>query len=306
MSSIEEYILNYGGLAPDERHALERYVSQHPEWAPLLEEVRLFCASVSGPEADPSVLTDDELARFVVDQHLGGAGGSIDRTRRLIEASPALQRRYDAMYRRLQTLPDVANPLTCFEALSGHDLSTEALADAPDRPPASRFGPAWRRPVGVMVLVGVLATTWLSARWRAIDQLAAPIGNEPAIADASRIVREESAEAGEASPETVLHLAQATYRHARRPGWGIFPHFDRDLLQRSEDLLRRVMGDERADARATEEARYQLALVQLARRDWAAARATLAFAAAGHGPHADEAAERLRRLGRLIPTPSLP
>jgi TolA-binding protein len=144
MNSTEKRILSYPHLSRDEQREVEAYVDDHPEWAPLLRDVRKLeelaeeagVPSASAPGADAPAA--DVLATYVVAQHLeSGLGAetgrlqtSFQRIEAKIEENSDLQDQVAAMRRRIEDAESAVDPVAHFESLTGHRVSDFDAVDA--------------------------------------------------------------------------------------------------------------------------------------------------------------------------------
>ena len=70
MDDVEEQILSYPQLPEVEKQAVEAYVEDHPEWAPLLRDVRALESAARNANVDPAAVDNPLLGAYVVDRHL--------------------------------------------------------------------------------------------------------------------------------------------------------------------------------------------------------------------------------------------
>lgn len=129
MHRVEEQIMMYSVLVPEERQVLDAYVVDHPELVPLLEEAKswtaLFQEARMLRDAEPG---DEALAYLVVTRRMSRhpLPRRLEQTFRALEsrvaAQPALQARVATLSRRLAALEAASDPVSQFEALTGYRL----------------------------------------------------------------------------------------------------------------------------------------------------------------------------------------
>jgi len=146
MNTIEERILAYPHASAEDRRYVEAYVDEHPEWKPLFRDVQSFESLADAASVFETAPTgDDVLATYVVARRLGSVPSSLeavfDRLESRIDADADLQRRVDAIERRIASTESALDPESHFERVTGYSLgtsdeTTETPADASaDRPP---------------------------------------------------------------------------------------------------------------------------------------------------------------------------
>ncbi|MEZ4700547.1 MAG: hypothetical protein R2834_09470 [Rhodothermales bacterium] len=297
--TIEEYILSYGVLGEAARRDVEAYVANHPHYAGVLEEARALFEEIQSAPPRPS---DADMADRLIDALFDQVKPDHDTLLETIAASPALSARYRELADRLQRLTAPVDPVARFEQLSGHSLA-DLAADREeqarrDRAPLQRAGRFLRRRGIVLATVAVvcLLVGIPSARLRAIDRLAYMPASELDLDGYDTIVRGEALPDGDIPADLAYRYALASFKHARSSGFGLFPRYDADALDRSAALLKRVIQDASSTSFLGQEARFALAKVYLAGSDASDARPLLVEVAAGDSHRATEAAELLARL----------
>ncbi|MDX1418853.1 MAG: hypothetical protein R3181_02695 [Rubricoccaceae bacterium] len=307
MNTIEQQLLLYSDLSPAEREAVDAYVQEHPEWAPLLEEAQALHALLRAahPAEPPDAAA---LADYVADRALGAPDTPERRTRHAtveaaLAADPALSRRADAMTETLAGLADAsATPLAHFEQLTGRRLAetpglarTRAGAPAPDRPPARvlRWHPlrlALAASLALGVLYGALAlASHVAQPERA---LLADLGELPG--DYSGLRLRGDAPADRTSDRYALALDALD--DARTSVLGLFPSYDPEALDAVADQLREVVDASGETSWEGLEALYALGRIRLYQGRDAEALWALQSVVALEGPHASESRRLLDYL----------
>ena len=149
MNDVEERILHYPDLPEAEREAVDSYVSDHPEWAPLLDDIKALDGLLdqARPHASAADTTengarqydDETLVHFLATPRAGTLPSALQKTFEQIEAaleetdedSAALRERCSNLARRLQALDEEGKPPEAhFEALTGHRLESSSPSHA--------------------------------------------------------------------------------------------------------------------------------------------------------------------------------
>lgn len=334
MKQIEQQILNYRQLSSDERAAVEAYVDEHPEWAPLLRDVKQLEALAREARLFEALdAEEDVLAYYVVARHFhsGGHAPSLQKVFRKLEerleADAALQARRQRFEARLEAVLDTVDPVAHFERLTDRQLDGPSLAapdldsggenGAPstskqDRSPQSSGAWAGRRVqrmsrwVGVAAVVlaalyGVLFTASTLSQTD-VEELALIAMSETELEGYSVRTRSASPSPDETgSTDALYRQALATLRAAQTSTLGLFPRFDEQGLRTAEDLLQKVVRREEENSFLQLEAYFFLGKVHLAQRKLDTARAHFKRVVAGEGRRAADASAILKRLQQIAP-----
>jgi hypothetical protein len=320
MENAEEQILTYPHRPPDEQREIESFVEAHPEWAPLLHDVRALEGIV--PRVDgPDRPTDALLATYVVVQHLHpdevspALKDALSNLEGRIDRDPALRERAEAVRRRLEAAEDHVDPVAQFESLTGHALERETDAEeevtsasAEQASPLSVLDRLLRLPgtvrwagAAVAVLLGAYGVLYgvSAASQSPLDRLAAPDVSDRVVSSYA-----DTRTRGPATPDTMqvqdVYLeALSLLRGARTSTLGLFPRFDPEKLGRAEQLLTQVTEQTPPSSFLALEAQFYLGKVNLAQRQVDTARAQLRRVVKRDGRQADEARRILRRLQEL-------
>ena len=332
MDDVEEQILSYSQLSDAEKQAVEAYVEDHPEWAPLLRDVRALEATAREARVDPAAADDPLLAAYVVARHLGTGDESpalaeaFEALERRMEEEPALRERVEAARQRLQNAEAAIDPASQFEELTGHSLPAEAspvpagrsanATPAADRDPAAPTTSVVDRLMGlplavrgvgavVVLLLGTYAALFVAstASQSALDRLAAvDVGDQMVESYYSTNTRSATAPTRDTAQAGTLYLdALATLRGARTSTLGLFPSYDTDAVEQAEAQLKRVLDRTEQDSFLALEAQFYLGKAHLAQGQVAAARNRFAAVVEREGRLAEEARRILDALQEEAP-----
>src|SRR5690606_25302862 len=143
MNDIEQKLLLYDDLPPEEQEEVERYVQVHPEWTALLAEARALRALLRSTHDDDAAPDATDIADYVVARALGKRrpppeyAARYARVEAALAADPALERQAREMLKTLeQVAAEAEDPMAQFERLTGRRL--EARAPAAPTAPAPR------------------------------------------------------------------------------------------------------------------------------------------------------------------------
>jgi len=331
MNDVEEQILSYPHLSDEKKRRVEAYVEEHPEWAPLLRDVRAL-ESVARDGGEP-ISEEPLLVAYVVAQHLQfeveseAMAEAFEAFERRMEEDVALRERVEAARRRLRRAEAKIDPVSQFEALTDHSLTTEeasasasGTAAAADRSSADRGVssvqsfvdrvmalPLAVRGLGaaVVVLLGTYAALFVAS-----TASQSPLGRLATVE-----VSEQMMESYYSSPTTrsaaptsdtaqvgPLYLeALSTLREARTSTLGLFPSYDSTALRRAETQLSRVLDRTEAGSFLGLEAQFYLGKTYLAQGRVDSARARFAAVVENEGRRAEEARRILRDLQNVSP-----
>lgn len=326
MNDIEDQIIGYRQLSDEERQAVESYVESHPEWAPLLRDVKALEALVE--EAclvhDEVTLHDDLLAYYVVSQHIKAPIGSerlqsaFDRVEQQVKDDPEVRARCETYQQRMEATLDAVDPVAQFERLSGHSLE-EAFSASPEEqdgmstPAPDRTGfltwlmtipRAFQWAMAAIAVFGVLYGALFMASEATqsdIDQLAAIQPDNMQLEGYEVRLRGGEDDAPQ-SADALYRQALAALNESRATTLGLFPRYEEEALTEARTLLQEVIEREEAGSFLQLEAHYFLGKVRLAQGDIEAAHSHFKTVVEGDGRMMQEAAAILEELQRVAPT----
>lgn len=150
MNTPEERILAYPHLSREDQHAVDTYVDGHPEWQPLLSDVKALEARAAEAQLfnadDPG---DEVLATYIVAQQLypdrvsdqapTALANAFANVEARLRTDSSLRARYDAMQRRVEAVERHVDPVAQVEALTGHRIPGATDADASDAVASSAY-----------------------------------------------------------------------------------------------------------------------------------------------------------------------
>lgn len=320
--TLEERILLYPDLPPEERRAVEAAVAGQPELQAMLEEARELHALFEEADLSPSARPGEEaLSRYVVSGGLPPEGTDplADQLRAMLEADPTLREDCEAMEARAAQLADEAEPAEVqFQRLSGRKLSAEPVRSRRSRAekassPASRAGDraavrgarpavqrvAFRRVAMSLVLVCGVAYAVLFAAGPTM------LSDEQRLADLDEVPVYAGyrlrGPGGESDPTLEAYgEAVQTLQDAHHSTLGLFPRYDAAGLEAAAAQLETIIAETPGAEPLALDARYVLAKIRLYQGDDEAARRQLRAVIQREGPSAPDA-ERL--LEALSPRP---
>lgn len=318
MDDVEEQILSYPHLSVEEQREVEAYVESNPEWASLLRDVRSIEGLSEGGQAD--LPSDALLATYVTVKHLHpesvpqGLQSAFSTLEARIEEDEALRRDLKAAQRRIQEAEAAVDPVSHFEALTGHRLDVEGTPEhTPEAEPSEvhETPPSLlevflnlpvllrRGAVAVVVLVGLYGGLYgvSSAMQSPLDRLAAVEVSSQVIenyADAN--LRSPVPEADTLSVDEQYLDALSTLRNARGSTLGLFPRYDNEALARAKQGFNQVLAQVEPESFLALEARFYLGKIALAQEEVETARRHFKTVVKGSGRQADEAYEILKTL----------
>lgn len=329
MNEIEQQILGYHDLSPDEQEGVEEYVAAHPEWQPLLRDVKALEALASEARLLHSAdIHDEVLAYYVVYEYLGERRVSarmselFDQIDARLDTDAALNTRYEAFKQRLDRALNATDPTEQFERLSGHDLDTMSPSEPqsesqtePQQPVTASPQSSWLDWLAMMprAFQWALAAVCIAALvygvlWMAsglsqsdIEELAVISPSETQVEGYTVRLRSGNAQAT-SSADALYRQALAALRDARTSFFGLFPGYDTAALTRADSLLTQVVDREEAGSFLQLEAHYFLGKIRLAQREVEAARAHFKTVVEGGGSKAPESADILNELQRIAPS----
>ncbi len=323
MKQIEEKILLYSELSPEERKEIDAYVASHPELADLLEEVRAFEKLVKEARAFTGRPPDDSaLAYYVATRFLerhpmpDGLREVFARIEAALKKDAVLRERYEVFERRMREIEAASDAVAQFERLAGYaleppgageprppalrPLKPSRAADRASRPPA-RIHRLAHRPMrravaaslALVVLYGalfVISETTRSSLDRTLRL------DEDASAFYGPHVRSGNVGFLTDPADSLYFRAMETLGEARKSTLGLFPHYDAERLREAAGYLREVIGTVEPNSFLYLEAQFFLGKIYLAQGDLPAAEAAFEAVVKGQGSRMDEAREMLRML----------
>lgn len=325
MDDVEEKILSYPHLSVEEQREIEAYVESNPEWAPLLQDVRSLEAFAADVQED--LPSNALLATYVLVQHLHPEGvrevpstlqTAFSRLESKLEEDEALRREADAIRRRLKEVEAAVDPVAHFEELTGRalDEGSEAVGAETaeselqdDRTSApSVLGVFLNLPlllrraaVGAVLLVGLYGGLYATsvATQSTLDRLAAvDVSDQVIDSYAATETRSVTPKPDTLSVDDLYLEALSTLRVARTSTLGLFPRYDAEKLDQSQQLLKRVLAQVEPGSFLALEAHFYLGKVALAQGDVEAARSHFKTVVKREGRKMDEAHEILTTLQR--------
>lgn len=323
MDDVEERILSYPHLPPEEQREIHDYVESNPDWASLLRDVRALEAATLFSEEDAE--RAPLVATYVVvkDLHPDAIPPALERAFEQLEArigqDEELQQEIAVARERLAEAQADFHATARFEELTGHRLEEgskfdDAESSTPSTEP-SRGGMlplvGLFRDLPVLVRGGVAAAALVvllygglfvvsSATQSSLDRLA--------VIEADDAVVEEYVEtqtravvpgATAVEADSLYVAALTTLRGARTSTLGLFPRYERDSLRRSEELFQQVLTKVDSSSFLALETHFYLGKIALARGDREAARAELREVVEREGRKMAEAKRILRRLEEM-------
>lgn len=332
MQNVEEQILSYPHLSAEKQREVEDHVEAHPEWAPLLRDVRSLESLIRGTDAGSS--SGALVTTYVVVQHLHPEEASPElkeafrRLEQKMEDDAALRERAEAARRRVEEAEAGIDPVSHFEELTGHTLDPDAgEAASPAESTAAAREPAQERdalaPVrafvddllrlplamrwagaAVALLLGTYAVLFAAseASQSPLDRLATvDVSNQVVDNYASTATRSATSSPDTATADQLYVDALTAVQEARSSTLGLFPSYDVDELDRAERLLQQVLDRTESGSFLALEAHYYLGKVHLAKERVEAARSHFKTVVAQEGRMADEARDILDTLQEEFP-----
>lgn len=326
MDDLEEKILSYPHLSGEEQREIEAYVEEHPEWAPLLRDVR----SVEGLSANvrADLPSDSLLATYVVVEHLHPDGdreiseqlrAAFARLEARIEEEESLRREVEAARRRLGEAESSIDPVAQFEALTEHSLGLESGAESDEKTSESdaeaspRTSPSWWEAVRALprfvrlggavaaVLVGVYAGLYgvSLATQSPLDRLAAPEVSEQVVNSYTNAEMRSAGAATEGASVDDQYLeALSRLRAAHVSTLGLFPRYDAERLDQAKQGFGQVLEEVDPNSFLALEAHFYLGKIALAQDDIATARTHFKTVVQREGRQTQKAYEILKTLQR--------
>jgi len=321
MENIEEQILSYPYCSRADQRTIEDFAEEHPEWAPLLDDVQDIEKIVQGAPA-PEDMSDSDvfLATYVVMNHLHPDDvpptleTAFDRLESRIQEEPGLNERVATLRRRLEAVEADVDPVAQFEELTDHTLSPQSQPEGGDEQSPKEdlttaewalldqlFGVPWAvrwaggAAVGLLVLYGALFV---------IGRAAQSPAERLAVVESEGVV-ENYAETNTRSISPTSQLPETEQRYlearsaladARGSTLGLFPEYDEGKLARAKTLLEEVVDESDPDSFLALEAQFYLGKTYLANGQIQAARSRFQTVVEREGRLASEAQDILDTL----------
>jgi len=325
METVEEKILGYPHCSEEEQKEIEAFVESNPEWARLLQDVRVLETLVSSAPLEPGTGLEACVATYVVVTHVhpDAVPPALDRVFAQLEARlqehGALRERVESMRGRLEAVEAEVDPPTQFEELSGYSLSptseeggraNEEVQTTSASGPASLgafltkpfrglpFAVRWAG-AAVIFLVGTYGGLYgiSMASQSTLDRLATVDVSDRVVESYSTTrTRSPVPSADTVSAQARYLEALSTLREARTSTLGLFPRYDADAVARARELLTDVVEQEDAGSFLALEARFYLGKVHLAQGHIESARSNFRTVVERGGRQAEEARDILLRL----------
>ena len=317
-SSIEEKIMFYNELSPEEQRDVEQHVREHPELAPLLDEAQAFAALLQEAHllhADPP--GDEALAYYIATRHVSrhplpdSLQEAFARIESRLTSDASLRTHYEKLAGQMARLEAASDPVEQFERLTGHRI-------APAAQPAAETLPETEGTAGSAVAV-IYRLWWRTGQWAAAAVIfclalygALALVSQASRSDLERLAAFEDFEAeglrmrsgvvtqpDYVSSEGLYERALEKLRSARKHTLGLFPHYDHEQLNEAASLLRQVVAQDPVESPLRSEANFLLVKIHLAQEDVEGAKAALEAVLAGSGWKASEAQALLEKLEAL-------
>lgn len=336
MDNVEEQILSYPHLPVEEQREVEVYVEEHPEWAPLLRDVRGLESLIRTINVEEEQPADLFLTTYVVVQyfHPEGArdtafsalGNAFSRLEQRLEETPALRERADDLRQKLEEAEASLDPVAHFEELTGHTLAANTSEGAtsvddpskPARPDRETMMPVRSvldqllglpvaaRWAGAAVTVLLGAYTLLFAASEAsestLDRLATVDVSTQVVENYSTSKTRSAVPTNDTMTVDDVYLdALTTLRRARTSTLGLFPRYDTTALRRAETRLKTVVDRTEGGSFLALEAQFYLGKVHLAQGEVEAARSRFKTVVEQEGRSAQDARDILQTLREEYP-----
>ncbi len=141
MNTLEEKILQYGLLSPEEQLALRLEVDAQPHYAPLLEDVKALYNLIAKANQENPGQVDEDLAYLAAQSLMGirslpsGSPADTAVLQHLLASDAEIAQRYDQIRSQMAMLVEHHDPVAQFEALSGHKIASGRRVQREDRGP---------------------------------------------------------------------------------------------------------------------------------------------------------------------------
>lgn len=327
MENVEEQILSYPHLPAAKQREVETYVENHPEWAPLLQDVRTLEAAVPA-EADDRP-TDALLRTYVVVQHLHPSDvpaeleAAFGRLEQKLQEDPALREQAETVRQRIETTEAAVDPVAHFETLTGRSLEETVAEDSvqdESRNPALSgadapvYGivdrllqlPLALRGVGAVLalLLGVYVALFTAseASKSTLDRLAAVNVSNQVVDNYTSTATRSAVPPSDTTAADQLYVdALTAVREARTTTFGLFPSYNAEKLDQAEQRLTQVIEQTESGSFLALEAQFYLGKVRLAQGEINAARSHFRTVVKQEGRMVTEARSILETLRNEYP-----
>ena len=323
MNDVEEKILSYPHLPVDEKREIEAYVESHPEWAPLLQDVRsIEHLSVNWQSDLPS---DALLATYVTVRYLHPDGmqdvspqlqAALSKVDARIESEETLRHEVEVARRRLKEAEATVDPVSQFEALTEHTLdevphpgwaeeSNSASSGTQDASPSlweiflnlprlARYGAV----AAVLLVVAYGGLYGVSqATQSPLDRLAAvEVSDQVVESYADTNLRSPAPESEASSVDQQYLEGLSVLQRARTSTLGLFPRYDAEALAQAEQRFEQVLEQVEPDSFLALEAHFYLGKISLAQNEVDTARNHFKTVVRQEGRQAREAYDILKTL----------
>lgn len=141
MNTLEEKILQYGLLSPEEQLTLSLEVDSQPHYVPLLADVKALYELIARASQDNPDQVDERLAYLAAQNMMGissrPSASSADTValQHLLASDAEIAQRYDEIRSQMAELVERHDPVAQFEALSGHKIAPNRRVQREDRGP---------------------------------------------------------------------------------------------------------------------------------------------------------------------------
>ena len=334
MQNVEEQILSYPHLSAARQREIDVYVENHPEWASLLQDVRVIESLVRTEKE--RVVQDPLLTTYVVVQRLHprdvptGLEKAFQRLEQKMEEEPALRERAESARENLEAAEAAVDPVAHFQELTDHSLDPDTVEKSEtsshveqavsDREAAyAEDAASVRRGVerllelplalrwagaAVVLLLGVYVALFAAseASQSTLDRLAAvDLSNQVVDNYTSTSTRSALPSPDTLTTDQLYVDALTTLRKARNSTLGLFPNYDAEKLDQTEQLLNRVLDRTGAGSFLALESQFYLGKVHLAQGQVELARSNFQTVVEREGRMAEEARDILETLQEEYP-----
>lgn len=310
MDNILDQIWNYGFLQPEEQLALDRYVIQHPDYATLLEDAKaMYVLAREAQLVDAASPGDNALAYYIAHESIDIRAGKsvnkipdevVDAYQELgekVKRDKQLHERYLMLKQRMALLADTSDPVSRFQALTGHAIEEVPATKRKRKSARKHFGVEHDRPPVVRekapgkqvtrrIVYGVLGVfmvfisiLYLNRYERLVymDSTSPYKGAIPELRGHTSMLPVEEKEA--MSMEELLKADFVTrfaggLRYvfgAQHVRFGFYYYYDQARLKDAEVLFRSLLNEDGLSESHKDEVRYVLAKVLIAKNENAAA-----------------------------------
>lgn len=292
MKNVEEQILSYPQLSAEKKREVEAYVEEHPEWAPLLRDVRSLESLATGGDGSDPLLT-----AYIVAQYIQGEDSpskmkeTFSRLEERLQQDPDLRERAEAIRQRLADAEDTLDPVRHFEEVTGHRLSLSRPDPTGSAESMSVFQSASSKEDGrplvrsfvdhlrslplaiqcagaaIVLLLGTYVGLFAAseASQTTLERLAAVEEGGQVVENYSNTKTRSATPAPDTTTVDELYVeALSSLRTARTSTLGLFPSYDAKTLRHVEQRLTEVLDRTEEGSFLALEARFYLGKVYLA------------------------------------------